>query len=122
MYSYQVMDGDIANGDGEKKAFSQMSEIARELMQLKEQQGYTLGFTSTPIIDNVEELGILNSSYYKGIFVKTYIQSYYCEINFLYPDNTRRLYGYITGDFDEVNDIIYNFVVKQKIPDYSNWQ
>ena len=94
-------------------------------------------FSVTPPIDGVEIIDIYNGSRYKGIFKKTLVYEYYVELVLPYsqntwmpfgereltfpPDKKWMLYGQIFNNFSEIKEIISDFVIHQKLPDYSYW-
>jgi len=116
MYKFEVMYGE----SDQEKSFTTISEIEFELAQLKDEIDYDLQFTITPPMENVDGIYVGNSSYYKGIFKKTLIRQYFVSINLLCPDGDKD-YDTFMHDFDEVKEMIRNFITARKLPDYSGW-
>ena len=117
MYKYKaIVSATGVNGTFKEKTFTTLSEIEYEIKQLKDGKGYDLEISSTPRIQNIETFSVMNSSYHKGIFKKRYISSYLLEIAL-----EEESYGRFTDNFEEVKELIQDFVNLQRIPDYSDW-
>ena len=132
MYKFQII-----NDDGTRKPFCELNEIENEIILLRDQKDYGFEISVTPPVENADSISVINAGRYKGIFKKKLVQEYYVELVLPYADKTWMLYGEIKmtfppdkkwilygeifKNFDEIEEIISNFVIQHKLPDYARW-
>lgn len=116
MYTFKISDD-----NDQEREIAKISDIKYELGRLKDKENYTLGISSAPVMNDITELHVVNSSGYKGIFKKRYVVKYYIGVDLTYSHKSES-HGYFTEDFDEVQKVLTNFVELRKAPDYSGWE
>ena len=116
MHEYKVEINDI-----ETKMISSISELTQEFTALQVADDGHISFEPNPMFGDLNEFGILKTSREKGLFKKRRVQEYYLELNFDYPDGKSGLCGYVTSDFNEIREMLFDLINHQKFPDISSW-
>ena len=112
----------------ELKSIDMLTEALERLKRAQEEKNTVDGhvFVSIECVPQIEGVSCIQVSYYydkKAGFFRRFFNSdeFYLEIilsDVQYPSN-QKIRALYTGDVKAVENIIYNFVEKQTIPDFS---
>jgi len=97
----------------ETKTISKTEDLKKELINIQTTNEIRLSFEPDPAFSHLEKFWLLKTPKKKGV--------YYLELNFKYPDGKTGLCGYNTYNFDEMEVMITNLIIHQKLPDISSW-
>jgi len=117
MYQYAVKT-DIE----EERFFSAISEISQDLQRLQNEAGAFVVLEVSPPINYVNYIQAANLSDTKGFFKKRHvITGYIIELNMTERDGSLTHYEYETKDFEEIEEILVEYISLLKTPNFSAW-
>ena len=121
MYTYRVNAEKNFLGPLAVHEISNISDIMNMVEQLKVQAFFAVEI-SLPI-DGVDAIQVMLQSNTKGFFKKVPIPPEYTLDIVVKDDNGDDKLWYMsdTMNYDEMHDILVNFVEHQKLPDYKSW-
>jgi hypothetical protein len=124
MYKHTItienMTGEM--NDKETQAFETISEISKNLQRLQSEHACFIILETSPPINNVNFIQVLNWRYKKGIFKKHWVDSFIIEMEITKSDGSLAQWGTVIYDFDEIKNILTEYITLQKAPNFSLWE
>ena len=106
----------------DERAFSAIGEIALDLQRLQNEADAFVVLKVSPPINDVNYIQAANCSYTKGFFKKRHVfGGYTIELNVKEKDGSVKHYAYETEDFEEIEEILVEYISRLKIPNLSTW-
>jgi len=117
MYQYAVRT-DIED----ERFFSTINEISQDLQRLQNEADAFVVLEVLPPVNYVNYIQAANLSDTKGFFKKRYIiTGYIIEVNMTDKDGSLKHYEYKTRDFEEVREVLVDYISLLKTPNFSTW-